>query len=64
MARYRVNSIQYLVFIYLTTDAASVPDGESKENQTITSVTMDDYIIVPLKFDQLIDCVRCRFEIS
>ena len=33
----------------LTTDAASVPDGESIGNQKITGVTMDDYIIVPFE---------------
>ena len=33
----------------ITTDAASVPDGESKEDQKITSVTMDNYIIVPFE---------------
>ena len=33
----------------ITTDAASVPDGESKGNQKITGVTMDDYIIVPFE---------------
>ena len=31
----------------IPTDAAAVPDGERKENQKITGVTMDDYIIVP-----------------
>ena len=33
----------------IPTDAAAVPDGESKENQKITSVTMDEYIIVPFE---------------
>ena len=33
----------------ITTDAAAVPDGESKEKQKITGVTMDDYIIVPFE---------------
>ena len=33
----------------ITTDAASVPDGESKEYQKITGVTMDDYTIVPFE---------------
>ena len=33
----------------ITTDAAAVPDGESKEKQKITSVTMDAYIIVPFE---------------
>ena len=30
----------------ITTDATAVPDGESKEKQKITSVTIDDYTIV------------------
>ena len=33
----------------ITTDAAAVPDGESKGNQKITGVTMDDNIIVPFE---------------
>ena len=33
----------------ITTDAAAVPDGERKENQKITGVTMDDYIIDPFE---------------
>ena len=33
----------------IPTDAAAVPDGESKENRKVTSVTMDDYIIVPFE---------------
>ena len=32
-----------------TGDAAAVRDGERKENQKVTGVTMNDYIIVPFE---------------
>ena len=38
-----------LLLIHRSMDAAAVPDGERKENQKVSGVTMDDYIIVPFE---------------